>query len=253
MALRAPARPRRLRRGLGVSRAAGRRTTPHRPEDKAELHRADGRSCAPRLDDRGRATRGRTYLLTFAAGAFPRFHRAHRDRQVQASVDFVNLMTYDFRVAGRRSGRGPSREPLSEHPPTPSSGPATRQCGSSWRPACRQPSSCSACRSTGAAGCEVGGRRNGLYQPGNPLPTRMDRQLLRAWRRTVVGKDGFERSGTPTAQAPYLWNASTPNLHHLRRPRVAPPQDQLHSRARPRRSDVLAVQLGPVGSAAGRA
>ena len=41
----------------------------------------------------------RTYLLTFAAGAFSDFITHTELDKLQALVDFVNLMTYDFRVA----------------------------------------------------------------------------------------------------------------------------------------------------------
>ena len=49
--------------------------------------------------DNDAAARGRSALLTFAAGAFPAFIDHTEMAKVQASVDFVNLMTYDFRVA----------------------------------------------------------------------------------------------------------------------------------------------------------
>jgi len=77
----------------------------HRPEDKehftalmAELRAA--------LDADGRR-RGRRLLLTFAAGASTAFIEHTEMAKVQASVDFVNLMTYDFRVA--------SVEPVAGH------------------------------------------------------------------------------------------------------------------------------------------
>ena len=50
------------------------------------------------LDKAGRE-RSRSYLLTLAVGAFPRFLEHTEMAKVQASADFVNLMTYDFRVA----------------------------------------------------------------------------------------------------------------------------------------------------------
>ena len=49
--------------------------------------------------------------------------------------------------------------------------------------------------------------RNGLYQPGIPL---VDVSGLFTGRLAaeLVGKDGYERHWDPTAQQPYLWNAS---------------------------------------------
>jgi chitinase len=50
------------------------------------------------LDKEG-AARGRHLLLTFAAGASSNFLEHTEMDVVQASVDYVNLMTYDFREA----------------------------------------------------------------------------------------------------------------------------------------------------------
>jgi chitinase len=69
----------------------------HRPEDR-ENFTALMAALRAALDKEGGA-RGRRYLLTFAAGAFPAFIEHTELANVQASVDFVNLMTYDFRVA----------------------------------------------------------------------------------------------------------------------------------------------------------
>ena len=75
-----------------------------RPEDKenftalmAELRAA--------LDEEGKAMK-RHLLLTFAAGASSEFLEHTEMAKVQASVDFVNLMTYDFRVAGAEGEAG---------------------------------------------------------------------------------------------------------------------------------------------------
>jgi len=70
---------------------------PHRPEDK-ENFTALLRELRRGLDRAG-ARKGRRYLLTFAAGAFPDFIGHTEMKKVQALVDFVNLMTYDFREA----------------------------------------------------------------------------------------------------------------------------------------------------------
>ena len=71
---------------------------PHRPEDKENFTAlmADLRAAL----DREGARRGRHLLLTFAAGASRDFLAHTEMAKVQAVVDFVNLMTYDFRVAG---------------------------------------------------------------------------------------------------------------------------------------------------------
>ncbi|MFI5184731.1 MAG: glycoside hydrolase family 18 protein, partial [Vicinamibacteria bacterium] len=76
----------------------------HRPEDKENFTvlLADLRAA---LDKEG-AARGRHCFLTFAAGAGSDFLEHTEMDKVQASVDFVNLMTYDFREAGDGSEAG---------------------------------------------------------------------------------------------------------------------------------------------------
>ena len=70
---------------------------PHRPEDKENFTAlmADLRAAL----DREGARRGQHLLLTFAAGASQDFLAHTEMAKVERSVDFVNLMTYDFRVA----------------------------------------------------------------------------------------------------------------------------------------------------------
>jgi chitinase len=70
---------------------------PHRPEDK-ENFTALMSDLRAALDREG-ARAGRRLLLTFAAGASRSFIEHTEMAKVQAVVDFVNLMTYDFRVA----------------------------------------------------------------------------------------------------------------------------------------------------------
>ncbi len=74
----------------------------HRPEDK-ENFTAMMMDLRQALDAEGRA-RNRRYLLTFAAGAFPDFIAKTEMDKVQTAVDFVNLMTYDFRTSDLIAG-----------------------------------------------------------------------------------------------------------------------------------------------------
>ena len=85
---------------------------PHRPEDKENFTAlmADLRAAL----DREGARRGRPLLLTFAAGASREFLAHTEMAKVQAVVDFVNLMTYDFRVANPGGAGRPPRQPLPE-------------------------------------------------------------------------------------------------------------------------------------------
>jgi chitinase len=176
----------------------------HRPEDKqnftalmAELRAA--------LDALGREAH-RTYLLTFAAGAFADFITHTELDKVQASVDFVNLMTYDFRVA--------EADPISGHHANLFPSPADTEQRSVDR----------AVKAFLAAGvppaklvvgvpfygrgwAEVAPERNGRYQPGKPIQPRMDLNYSNL-ASAIIGRDGFERFWDADAQAPYLWNAS---------------------------------------------
>jgi chitinase len=181
----------------------------NRPEDKenfttlmADLRRA--------LDIEGRKhgrTGPRHYLLTFAAGASNKFIEHTELDKVQASVDFVNLMTYDFREAGG--------DPLAGHHANLYVNPADN----------KQRSVDSSVRAFLAAGVPpeklvVGvpfyGRAwgdvkpdangNGLYQPGGPLKARVETKYG-SLSEQLVGRNGYVRKWDDTAQGPYLWNA----------------------------------------------
>src|SRR4029078_7030972 len=69
-----------------------------RPEDKCNFT-ALMTELRSALDREG-ATAHRRYLLTFAAGASRTFMSQRSLDKLQAIVDYVNLMTYDFREAG---------------------------------------------------------------------------------------------------------------------------------------------------------
>ena len=151
------------------------------------------------------ARQKKTYLLTFAAGAFGDFITHTELDKVQGSVDFVNLMTYDFRVA--------EADPISGHHANLFPHPADVEQRSVDR----------AVKAFLAAGvppsklvvgvpfygrgwAEVAPDRNGRYQPGKPIQPRMDLNYSNLAAQ-IVGRDGFERFWDADAQAPYLWNA----------------------------------------------
>ena len=173
----------------------------NRPEDRENFTRvmADLRQA---LDDR-KTIRGR--VLTFAAGAFPAFIEHTQLDKVQRSIDFVNLMTYDFRVA--------SVDPVAGHHANLFDHPADEKHRSGDR----------AVREFVAAGVpsrkivlgvpfygrgwtDVRAESNGLYQPGKAL---VEPKGLSYGRLSteVVGRDGFVRHWDETARQPYLWNA----------------------------------------------
>ncbi len=176
---------------------------PHRPEDKENFTAvmADLRAA---LDEEGRK-KNRTYLLTFAAGAFSDFIAHTELDKVQAAVDFVNLMTYDFRVAEGDpiSGHHANLFPNVLDPKQRSADRAVREFIAAGVPAAKL---VLGVPFYGRAWGEVAAERNGLYQPGKPLPEPMNLDYVRL-AADVIGRDGFVRYWDANAQVPYLWNA----------------------------------------------
>jgi len=175
----------------------------HRPEDKQNFTAlmAELRSA---LDKEG-ARRRRRYLLTFAAGASSQFLAHTEMDKVQASVDFVNLMTYDFREADGDPLAGHHAN-LYPHPADPDQSSADR-----------------AVRDFLAAGVPPGklvlgvpfyGRAwgdvdsddasGGLFRPGKKPAERLDTHY--ASLSALVASGAFERRWDRAAQAPYLWS-----------------------------------------------
>jgi len=173
----------------------------HRPEDKTNFTvvMADLRTAL----DKDAAARGRTALLTFAAGAFPAFIDNTEMAKLQVSVDYVNLMTYDFRVASvdriaghhanlydhpaddkRRSADRAVREFLAAGVPAAKLVMGVPFYGRGWR--------------------DVNPVAEGLYQSGSAVE-----KMNLAYGRLadeVVGREGFIRRWDAIAQAPFLWN-----------------------------------------------
>jgi chitinase len=178
---------------------------PFRPEDK-ENFTALMTGLRAALDKEGAAQR-RRFWLTFAAGANVPECLDHMEMdKVQAVVDFVNLMTYDFREAESDS--------LAGHHSNLYGNPADD----------KQLSADRAVRDYVAAGvppgkivvgvpfyghvwADVKPIGNGLYQPGKPPQERIDASYGNLVAQ-LIGKNGYLRFWDKQAQAPYLWNAS---------------------------------------------
>jgi len=173
---------------------------PHRPEDGANFTALMAELRAA-LDREG-ARRGLHFLLTFAAGAFPDFLAHTEMAKVQASVDLVNLMTYDFREADGAEPAGHHAN-LYPHPADP-----------------RQQSADGAVRDFLAAGVPARklvlgvpfyGRAWGgvssperLYREGKPPGQRIDTSY--ASLAGLAGREGWVRDWDSGAQAAFLWN-----------------------------------------------
>jgi len=176
----------------------------NRPQDKQNFT-ALMAALRAGLDDLGRH-RNRKYLLTFAAGAFPRFIEHTELAQVAASIDWVNLMTYDFRVAAVDPIAGHHAN-LFDHPDDDkhrSGDAAVRDFMAAGVPVDKL---VLGVPFYGRGWMDVRADRNGLYQPGVPLVDAAGLSYARI-AAELVGKDGYERHWDATAQQPYLWNAS---------------------------------------------
>jgi GH18 family chitinase len=175
----------------------------HRPEDKQNFT-ALMAELRTGFDALGRET-GRRYWLTFAAGAGSDYLEHTEMDKVQRSVDYVNLMTYDFREA--------ESEPVAGH--HANLFPSPRDA--------RQQSADRAVREFLAAGVpprklvlgvpfygrswgEVAPEHDGLYEPGKALPERLDTHYA-SLAEQLVDRSGFARRWDADAQAPFLWNA----------------------------------------------
>jgi chitinase len=175
---------------------------PHRPEDTANFTALMAELRAA-LDAQGKKT-GRRYLLTFAAGAFSDFLAHTEMDKVQASVDFVNLMTYDFReaegdpVAGHHANLYP-------HPSDPKKLSADRAVREFLAVGVPPGKLVLGVPFYGRAWGEVGAKDKGLYQPGKALTERLDTKYPNL--AGLVGKGGWVREWDDVAQAAFLWNA----------------------------------------------
>ena len=175
----------------------------HRPEDK-ENFTAMMTDLRQALDAEGRA-RNRRYLLTFAAGAFPDFIAKTEMDKVQAVVDFVNLMTYDFRTSDPIAGHHANLYPHPSDTKKRSVDSAVREfIGAGVPPA----KIVVGVPFYGRAWADIKGEGTGLYQPGS-RPTERIETKYGPMSMTLIDRGGFVRIWDSQAQAPYLWNKDT--------------------------------------------
>jgi chitinase len=174
----------------------------HRPEDKqnftvlmADLHAALDKAGTPK---------GRHYSLTFAAGAGSDFLEHTEMDKVQASVDFVNLMTYDFREAGdgAEAGHHANLFPSPRDPRGLSADKAVREFLAAGVPPEKL---VLGVPFYGRAWGEVAPENDGLYQPGKAPKVRIETHY--GSLAPLVDQGGYVRHWDADAQAPFLWSA----------------------------------------------
>jgi chitinase len=174
----------------------------NRPEDKKNFTAAMAELRAA-LDKEG-ALRGRKYLLTFAAGASSNFVAHTEMDAVQPFVDYVNLMTYDFRDAGEESLAG-HHSNLYTHPADPhrmSADRAVREFLAAGVPAGKL---VLGVPFYGRAWGDVAPEHDGLYQPGGRPRERVETRYTNL--AALATQPGWVRRWDALAQAPFLWNA----------------------------------------------
>ena len=174
-----------------------------RPEDKenftalmAELRAA--------LSREGKVMK-RPLRLTFAAGASSEFLEHTEMAKVQASVDFVNLMTYDFRVAGAEGEAGHHAN-LYPNPTDPHQASADRGVREFLAAGVPPGELVLGVPFYGRAWSLATAEARGLYQRGKAPAERIETGYA-SLAADRIGKGGFERVWDDKAQAPYLWNA----------------------------------------------
>jgi chitinase len=174
----------------------------HRPEDKENFTALMSELRAAL--DRDGALRKRKLLLTLAAGASQDF-LAHTEMAKVAEVsDFVNLMTYDFRVAGEKglAGHHANLYPNPADPRLRSGDTAVREFLAAGVPARRL---VLGVPFYGRAWVVADATNEGLYQSGTAPAERLETNYD-SLAAAFVDRNGYVRKWDTAAQAPYLWN-----------------------------------------------
>jgi GH18 family chitinase len=174
----------------------------NRPQDKLSFSAAMAELRAA-LDKEG-AARGLHLLLTFAAGASSDFLEHTEMDVVQASVDYVNLMTYDFRD-GQWEPQAGHHSNLYAHPDDPhhmSADRAVREFLAAGVPARKL---VLGVPFYGRAWGDVDPAGDGLYREGKAPTERI--QTRYGNLAALATQPGWVRRWDPLSEAPFLWNA----------------------------------------------
>ncbi len=175
----------------------------HRPEDKRNFSLML-EALRARLDKLGATHGGRHYLLTIAA-ADSEFVAGIEIERVSRSLDWINLMTYDFHngltpTTGHHAGLHPSAlDPANDR----AADKAVKQFLDAGVPAKKLNLGVPF---YGRAFTDVTATHNGLQQKYGRFLSAPTWDELKA---NFIGKNGYVRFWDARAQVPYLWNAST--------------------------------------------
>jgi chitinase len=172
-----------------------------RAEDKANFTALMAELRAA-LDKDGKR-RGRRYLLTIAAGASDDFLEHTQMGAVQPFLDYVNLMTYDFR--GAWSAEAGHHSNLYVNPADPAQRSADRAVRAFLDAGVPAGKLVLGVPFYGQAWAEVNPAGDGLYQPG--LAPHKGMETKYGSLAALVDQPGWVRRWDAAAQAPFLWNA----------------------------------------------
>ena len=154
-------------------------------------------------------------------------------------MDYVNLMTYDFREAGGDAAGHHANlflNPADDR--QQSTDRAAREFLEAGVPSAKL---VLGVPFYGRAWGDVGADAHGLYQPASKPVERIDTSYGQI-AATLVGRDGFVRYWDPERAGAVSVECGPPDLHQLRRPGVDAPEGALHPGPPSGRRDVLAVQ-----------
>jgi chitinase len=174
----------------------------NRPEDKENCTAFLAETRAA-LDKAGAAA-GKRYLLTMATGANDSWIEHTEMDKAQASLDFVNLMTYD--MAGDWDPVTAHHSPLFSNPASPNGQSCARSVERFMAAGVPANKIVLGAPFYGRAWGDAPPANNGLYQPGKPVGVRL-RTNFRDIKANLEGKDGFVRYWDDISKAPFLYNA----------------------------------------------
>jgi chitinase len=174
----------------------------NRPEDKVNCTAflAEARAA---LDKAGKAAAKR-YLLTMATGTNDSWIEHTEMDKAQASLDFVNLMTYD--MAGDWDPVTAHHSPLFTNPASPKGQSCARSVDLFIAAGMPASKIVLGAPFYGKAWGDVPPENNGLHQPGKRVTVKLGTNF-REIKANLEGKDAFVRYWDDTSKAPFLYNA----------------------------------------------
>lgn len=176
----------------------------HRPEDGTNFTLVL-KELRERLDSLEEEL-DRPLLITIASGGFQDFINKSDIANWQLYLDHINIMAYDFHVAGTQNRTG-HHTGLYTNPDDPAGLSADAAVKAHITAGVPVEKLVLGVAFYGRSWMDVPNQNNGLYQIGNANTIDYGGNSYRNLYPNVINKDGFTRYWDSTAQAPYLWNS----------------------------------------------